>query len=143
MVAICRISFLSNPFRCSYTSWYHVKSRHNPAELGDLLRNKLWWNGPEWLSLSADPWTSVKNEPVDIGETPPKEKFSKVVEVHSSAVIVSNDSVDMGETPPKKKASKVFKVNLTTLTSYTWGLVERYSSLFKLLRVTSYCLSRF
>jgi hypothetical protein len=44
--------------------WYHViKSESNPANVlsrgalpGQLKTNKLWWNGPDWLSPNNDTW---------------------------------------------------------------------------------------
>jgi hypothetical protein len=43
--------------------WYHVKSESNPADVlsrgalpGQLKTNKLWWNGPDWLSENNDTW---------------------------------------------------------------------------------------
>lgn len=37
--------------------WHHVRSEHNPADvasrgstISELLKNTLWWQGPEWLS---------------------------------------------------------------------------------------------
>ncbi|XP_037297855.1 uncharacterized protein LOC119190306 [Manduca sexta] len=40
----------------SNTQWFHVKSIDNPADLGsrgtyleNLIDNKFWWEGPEWL----------------------------------------------------------------------------------------------
>ena len=37
--------------------WRHVPTRENPADLGsrggEVNRDKLWWNGPEWLTLAS------------------------------------------------------------------------------------------
>ncbi|XP_026746147.1 uncharacterized protein LOC113507491 [Trichoplusia ni] len=40
----------------SITQWFHVKSKENPADIGsrgmnlnNLINNKLWWEGLEWL----------------------------------------------------------------------------------------------
>ncbi|XP_060665700.1 uncharacterized protein LOC132797981 [Drosophila nasuta] len=44
-------------------NWSHVRSEHNPADLAsrgvlpqELMRNPLWWHGPEWLHLPSDQW---------------------------------------------------------------------------------------
>ncbi|XP_051864343.1 uncharacterized protein LOC127566356 [Drosophila albomicans] len=44
-------------------NWSHVRSEHNPADLAsrgvlpqELIRNPLWWHGPEWLHLPSDQW---------------------------------------------------------------------------------------
>uniref|UniRef100_A0ABD2XDY7 Integrase catalytic domain-containing protein n=1 Tax=Trichogramma kaykai TaxID=54128 RepID=A0ABD2XDY7_9HYME len=45
--------------------WHYVNTRQNPADLAsrgctvsDLLCDRLWWQGPEMLSLTARPWVS-------------------------------------------------------------------------------------
>ncbi|XP_062141924.1 uncharacterized protein LOC133849944 [Drosophila sulfurigaster albostrigata] len=54
-------------------NWSHVRSEHNPADLAsrgvlpqELVRNPLWWHGPEWLHLPSDQWPS---SPSPIPET--------------------------------------------------------------------------
>ncbi|XP_043475868.1 uncharacterized protein LOC122507308 [Leptopilina heterotoma] len=43
--------------------WRHTSSQSNPADLAsrgvqpqELIKSNLWWNGPEWLSLSETHW---------------------------------------------------------------------------------------
>ncbi|XP_024874739.1 uncharacterized protein LOC112456441 [Temnothorax curvispinosus] len=43
--------------------WHHVPSQQNPADLvsrgvppKDLIKQSLWWTGPDWLKLSPDQW---------------------------------------------------------------------------------------
>ncbi|XP_071052597.1 uncharacterized protein [Onthophagus taurus] len=45
--------------------WHHVPSHENPADPGsrgllpaDLVQCRLWWQGPDWLSLSSSNWPS-------------------------------------------------------------------------------------
>lgn len=45
------------------TRWNHVRSEQNPADLisrgappKELVNNKLWWNGPDWLILPQEQW---------------------------------------------------------------------------------------
>ncbi|XP_060665543.1 uncharacterized protein LOC132797782 [Drosophila nasuta] len=54
-------------------NWSHVRSEHNPADLAsrgvlpqELIRNPLWWHGPEWLHLPSDQWPT---SPSPIPET--------------------------------------------------------------------------
>ncbi|XP_062121681.1 uncharacterized protein LOC133835668 [Drosophila sulfurigaster albostrigata] len=54
-------------------NWSHVRSEHNPADLAsrgvlpqELVRNPLWWHGPEWLHLPSDQWPT---SPSPIPET--------------------------------------------------------------------------
>ncbi|XP_051864162.1 uncharacterized protein LOC127566222 [Drosophila albomicans] len=54
-------------------NWSHVRSEHNPADLAsrgvlpqELMRNPLWWHGPEWLHLPSDQWPT---SPSPIPET--------------------------------------------------------------------------
>ncbi|XP_043478500.1 uncharacterized protein LOC122508897 [Leptopilina heterotoma] len=50
--------------------WRHVPSQENPADLATrglqpetLRENRLWWNGPQWLSLSPANWPSQLQRP--------------------------------------------------------------------------------
>ncbi|XP_062141785.1 uncharacterized protein LOC133849680 [Drosophila sulfurigaster albostrigata] len=54
-------------------NWSHVRSEHNPADLAsrgvlpqELIRNPLWWHGPEWLHLPSEQWPT---SPSPIPET--------------------------------------------------------------------------
>ncbi|XP_062122497.1 uncharacterized protein LOC133836179 [Drosophila sulfurigaster albostrigata] len=54
-------------------NWSHMRSEHNPADLAsrgvlpqELIRNSLWWHGPEWLHLPSDQWPT---SPSPIPET--------------------------------------------------------------------------
>ncbi|XP_043466366.1 uncharacterized protein LOC122501154 [Leptopilina heterotoma] len=49
--------------------WRHVSSHDNPADLATrgispetLHDSRLWWNGPQWLSLPLDKWPSQSQE---------------------------------------------------------------------------------
>ena len=55
------------------SQWRYVAIRDNPADIAsrgsmprELLSNNLWWEGPEWLSLSPQYWPIR----LDIGDTP-------------------------------------------------------------------------
>lgn len=66
------IQQISDPNR-----WHHVKSGDNPADLisrglspTQLLKASLWWNGPDWLSLSNDHWPKSQINEVPQGDLP-------------------------------------------------------------------------
>lgn len=46
-----------------FNQWHHVHTHENPADLlsrgvfpDDLIANKLWWRGPQWLSKPMSEW---------------------------------------------------------------------------------------
>lgn len=48
-------------------AWQHVSSEHNPADIlsrgmpsAEFIKNKLWMNGPEWLSQPEQNWPKQK-----------------------------------------------------------------------------------
>ncbi|XP_075158038.1 uncharacterized protein LOC142231308 [Haematobia irritans] len=52
------------------SSWLHIRSEDNPADLGtrgcsasDLNGNRLWWHGPEWLSKEVSTWPKQPEVP--------------------------------------------------------------------------------
>lgn len=65
-------------------NWNYVSTQENPADLGtrgckpqDLLNNKLWWQGPHWISNQPSYWP--KKNPLE----PPKLE-TKVQTLHVS-----------------------------------------------------------
>lgn len=62
--------------------WRHVPSADNPADIlsrgatmEQLINNKLWWHGPEWLSVKEE-WPEQKIEKID---SIPEKKASAAV----------------------------------------------------------------
>lgn len=105
---------LSNTAPCT---WRHVPSALNPADAAsrglmpsELASHPLWWS-PEWLKLPVNTWP--KNVLV------------------SSNVALSGDSV---------VPEQIIQVNNITCESTTTDIIERYSSLHKLIKVHGYCL---
>ena len=56
-----RISFILD--RIPPNRWKHIPGEQNPADCAsrglfpcELINHKLWWNGPEWLTLSPSRW---------------------------------------------------------------------------------------
>lgn len=56
---------------CQYTEpqrWEHIRTEDNPADLisrglstKEILDNKLWQNGPDWLSKPQEQWPKPAN----------------------------------------------------------------------------------
>ncbi len=74
--------------------WRHIPTQENPADLGsrggEVKNNKLWWDGPEWLS-------DKKQWPPDITTRATKESAAeaKVIrDVFAAVVEVADDSFD-------------------------------------------------
>ncbi|XP_053989669.1 uncharacterized protein LOC128882122 [Hylaeus volcanicus] len=56
-----RVSFIQTELPSA--AWAHVPTKQNPANLAsrgckpfDLIREDLWWKGPEWLVMYEDRW---------------------------------------------------------------------------------------
>lgn len=105
-----------------YSSWRYIPSALNPADVAsrgtipsNLLRHDLWWNGPPFLSLSRDEWYN--------------KSFSKQLGESCSEIIFSEE----------KKI--VFEV--TTAIEPIDALLERFSNLFTIQKILSYCIRFF
>ncbi|XP_054717305.1 uncharacterized protein LOC129226700 [Uloborus diversus] len=108
---IAEIHGLSDP-----NSWGHCESKINPSDLitrgcsaKTLISSKLWWNGPEFLSLPEDQWKSAKKcaKQIDVSD-----ELSRKSTYILSCVLKEND---------------VPIINMA-----------KYSSLTKLYRVTAW-----
>ena len=97
----------------------YVPSADNPADLltkglsaSDLIDNKLWWNGPSWLTESMDNWPSF---------TPPEKSVTDLQEESPLVQVELSSSTPVLATP--------------------FGISpENFSSLMRLLRVSVYIL---
>ncbi|XP_075162725.1 uncharacterized protein LOC142235353 [Haematobia irritans] len=68
------------------SKWFHVDSEFNPADLAsrgvqaqDLQNNRLWWNGPDWLSEPSKNWPRTiekKNFETELEKKPVKVLFT-------------------------------------------------------------------
>ena len=106
--------------------WRHCPGCENPADLPsrglsaeDLINNKLWWEGPEFLKKPESEWPNVQKTR-EMNETSLKEliKF-----------------------PPKVTYSFVNTEKKSTFEDVSQAIdCSKYSSLKKLLRVTAYVL---
>ena len=100
--------------------WSYVRSKDNPADLGSrgltpkaLTESNVWSNGPNFLYLSKDHWPNI---------LPDKSEFMKCINDYEYADITS----------------LLITVNCLSLSELLD--VSKFSSLLKLLRVTSYVL---
>lgn len=97
--------------------WRHVPTLYNPADCAsrglypsDLVNHALWWTGPPFLLKPPDQWPASLDAPQDAIDILPDNELRK------SAV-----------------------VSLTVRSSAT-QLLDRFSSLDKIVRIVAYCL---
>ena len=117
------IVFVAN--RCSeiHTSqrhalWHHVRSKDNPADVlsrgispSELKDHHLWWKGPAFLSETASNWSKKQDN----------------LNFNVSSIITCS-SYQTTLNPLKSKSTPI------------WDLIDKYSTLEKLLRITAYCV---
>ena len=103
------------------TYWHHVRSADNPADVisrgiepSKLASHRLWWQGPVWLSENHDPWSKSHDE---LNFTANSFNLQP-----SYTLVVSKSTPNSAESTPE-----------------IWSLINKYSSLDKLLRMASYC----
>ena len=115
--------FVAN--RCSeihtvqpHALWHHVRSKVNPADPlsrgvspSELKNLTLWWKGPTFLSETVESWSRNQDEL----------NFNANTSASASSFQATLEHCE-SQIPP------------------VWDLVNRYSSLEKLFRVTAYCL---
>lgn len=110
--------------------WHHVPTNMNPADLlsrgmstSELLNCSLWWNGPEFIKESYDKWPRAK------------------LDFHPDQLLL-----DRGEYKASVLWVKTAIKSDEWLTIGNLPLIERYSSLSKVVRITAYiniAISRF
>ncbi len=100
--------------------WRHIRSEQNPADCAsgglmpkEFLQHTLWTQGPDWLSLPREYWGSrLDNTELNLDEPLPEEKSL------TCALSVEGNLLEVN---PLDK------------------LLQRYSSLQKILRIVAYC----
>lgn len=97
--------------------WRHVPTLYNPVDCAsrgllpsDLVKHPLWWNGPPFLLEPSDKWPSPM-------------------------IFPSNDDVPLHNSELKTKS-----ILLVQTTCNVMDLLDRTSSLDKVLRTIAYCL---
>ncbi|XP_055632428.1 uncharacterized protein LOC129772922 [Toxorhynchites rutilus septentrionalis] len=78
--------------------WRHVPSLENPADLisrgvnaSSLVNNLLWWNGPDWLASTDQPW------PDNITLSSCHTLSEECVEIRKTALHITTTSCDIFE----------------------------------------------
>ena len=104
--------------------WHHVKSGDNPADLASrgaepskLLCSKLWWSGPSWWTNSFASWSCLPSDNLP-------GKVDTNVTSYSSIV----------------NQTRIESVNSGAVSGEIWELINKYSSVSKLFRITAYVL---
>lgn len=104
--------------------WKHIPTTLNPADCasrglspGELINHKLWWQGPPFLREADENW------PIGVQSTfAPQEEEALLAEMRPSQLACSITL-----------AYEVLEIQHIIL-------LDRYSSLEKLLRITAYCM---
>jgi len=109
---ISQIQDLTSP-----SIWKHVSTLSNPADCAsrrlypsDLINHSLWWTGPPFLLKTPDQWPAFFNDTQDAGDTVPDIEVRKSVGVFMA------------------------------VSSSATKLLDRFSSLDKIVRIVVYCL---
>ncbi|KMQ86362.1 gag-pol protein [Lasius niger] len=97
--------------------WHHVAGSENPADCVSrglspslLQTHSLWWRGPVWLQGPSVGWPSTA-PPID-------------------------DAINL----EKKRPHQVLVTAVSKPSSCSWNLIDRFSSLDRLLRITAWIL---
>lgn len=97
--------------------WRHVPTLSNPADCASrglypsaLINHSLWWTGPPFLLKPPDQWPAFLDVPQDASDTVPDIEVRKSVDV------------------------------FMTVSSSATKLLDRFSSLDKIIRIIAYCL---
>ena len=112
------------------TVFRYISTQENPADLATRgkapseLNSSIWWNGPPWLSKPESLWPESKFPELD------KDSEEVITEVTGSKVLFEAKLV-AGEDPTERLKQKI---NLSDIN------IENFSSLQRLLRVTSWII---
>ena len=122
--------------------WKYVPTKQNPANIASrgttatqLVENKMWWNGPEFLVKSNEHWPS---QPCSYQEDVPELK-SPQVSVTTSTVNATHISNIM-ELPDASKYSSI--VRLLRVTAYVLRVVNNLKKRVKHLPKTKLTVPR-
>lgn len=103
-------------------TWRHVPTKDNPADLASrgllpslIADDSLWWHGPEWLLLPSSEWPH-------------------------SPIVVDDNSKALIAPELEKKLVLVATKSAPFLSNAKGELLEQYSSVTKLYRVTAWVM---
>ena len=112
----------------------YVPSNQNPADFAtrdmsasELEKIRLWWHGPEWLTLSVNSWPNynvpeVSTQTLDYLES----ETNKSNKIYVATNFTKECKADLGSNECDNSPFRIDE--------------KRFSSLQKLIRVTSYCV---
>ncbi|XP_062511855.1 uncharacterized protein LOC134187719 [Corticium candelabrum] len=120
--------------RQSNAVFRYVPSNQNPADFAtrdmsasELEKIRLWWHGPEWLTLSVNSWPNynvpeVSTQTLDYLES----ETNKSNKIYVATNFTKKCKADLGSNECDNSPFRIDE--------------KRFSSLQKLIRVTSYCV---
>lgn len=131
---VSEIQSLTSP-----TNWHHVKSQENPADLAtrgispsELNANVLWWQGPEFLKTfehTAQDFEEFGNIQL------PEEENKKEIRETVKQTMVLESFVSTRRMPMTETTS-----NIVLLQVGHSEILNKFSTLPKLVRVVAYCM---
>lgn len=101
-------------------AWRYVNTTQNPADIAsrgakpeNLIKSKIWWNGPEWLNQKPEEWPNIM----------PLASANKIPELKSKVILTLSTKESQSTNKIKNEES----------------IMYRFSNLTKLKRVVAYC----
>lgn len=86
------------------TRWNHIRTHENPADLisrgtsaHDLVKNHLWWHGPEWLRQPEESWP----KPIELKNLQQPSEVAMEIKIHVSATSKSELEIFVHNHPKK------------------------------------------
>lgn len=111
--------------------WHHIRTEQNPADLisrgiepKELLKNQLWWNGPQWLSEPQETWP----KPLQLSNTELMEAQNE--EKSITHVCTITNEIRIGLRLAKRHKNSVKLMSIFELTN----------DLSKILRIVAYVI---
>ncbi|RYE16478.1 MAG: hypothetical protein EOP45_17430, partial [Sphingobacteriaceae bacterium] len=93
-----RVASIQN--RTEIDCWRHIDTKSNPADLlsrgisaADLVDNRLWLHGPEWMMLTESQWPNSKFMVEQSDETLKEQKVFSITQFRPAITIRLKDSV--------------------------------------------------
>lgn len=120
----------------SVTAWRHVPTTDNPADLitrgmsaAEIVNNKFWLNGPEWLKYPEENWPKGSFTPAEIPrEVSAELRVNVVFELTAKALTYFSPSLKK-EMPLNEHTNSLDK--LINVTAYVFRFIERLKNAVK------------